>query len=329
LVPAVTLSIALPAYHSERLLIPLTVFALGLKYRQKIFSSKLRQFVITGLVLAVAITIPTLMVATTPGFLARASGLNIFSQIRQKPAGAIDVYSGILDPVVNGSWFLSSREFASLYLSYFSPRFMFNLGDYGLRTSFPELATFFVWEFHFYLLGLFFLFRSFRQENMKDLRWFICFLLLTAPLPAAITRDPYTTIRALPLVIPQTILVGLGLIQVFNWLKGKKILLGYSGFGILVLYSVFQLYSSVIILNEFYRGVEWDYGLQEVAVFLKNTYTKIPTVVDNSRDEEYIQLAFFLKYDPAKYQAENFEVTQDEYYTNMSSRFNGMCLANC
>jgi hypothetical protein len=40
-------------------------------------------------------------------------------------------------------------------------------------------------------------------------------------------------------------------------------------------------------------------------------------VVDNARFEPYSQLLFFLKYDPATYQRENFEVHPDYYYTNM------------
>jgi hypothetical protein len=85
----------------------------------------------------------------------------------------------------------------------------------------------------------------------------------------------------------------------------------------LVAYSVAKLYSSIFILNDFYRASYWDYGWQEVAQVIESLHTDLPIVVDNSRGDVYLQLAFFLKYDPAKYQNENFEVPLNQYYTNM------------
>lgn len=315
-------AIAVPAYHSQRFITPVMVLLLTIRYRKAIFEKSHRVWLVIAILVGLAISIPTLSVAITPGFLARASGLNIFSDSRT-PAGLIVEYHGIVSWLVNSRWFLSTQEFLALYLSYFSPRQMFNLGDYGPRSSFLELATFFIWQVPFYIVGLFAFFKS----KLGELKFFVLALFLLAPIPAAITRDPYTTIRALPLVIPQIIIISLGIIQVFVWAKvyiaklglRRFFLPGVALFSILVLiYSLGKLYSSVILLNEYFRARDWDWGWNKVVETVKTFDSNLPVVVDNSREEAYIELAFFLQYDPAVYQRENREVELEDYYTNMN-----------
>lgn len=314
IISTIFFAISLPAYHSERIITPITVGMLVWRYRKTIFSKANRFYLIIAALVGFIITLPTLSVALSPGFLARASGLNIFSHLRQYPAGFLENYQGVLAPLVNGSWFLSTKEFLSLYISYFSPRFMFNLGDYGPRSSFPDLATFFIWQFPFYILGLYLLFR---EKKLGELRFLTLWLFFITPIPAALTRDPYTTIRALPLVIPQLIIISFGIIKFLESLTVKFKILAFVGLAVLVIHSVLSLYSSGIVLNEYYRAKEWNWGLEQVADFTK-TAENIPIIVDNSREEPYIQLLFFLKYDPLTYQKDNFEVPLSEYYTNLT-----------
>lgn len=311
---AITAAVALPSYHSERLLVPLIGAILLWRFRKRVLTLP-RRYMLIGAAAALIITLPTISVAATPGFLMRASGLNIFSQTEHKPAGYSPTYSALLDNFVNGAWFLSPREFLSLYASYFSPRFMFNLGDYGPRSSFPNLSTFFVWQFPFYLLGLYLFLK---EKGLGELKFFTILLLLLAPIPAAVTRDPYSTIRALPMVIPQLIIIAFGTIQLYRFLKPSLRLVTVFILTILIIHSLLNLYSSVIVLNENNRAAEWDYGWEEVAGILKNRPAGLPAVVENVREEPYIELLFFLKYDPVLYQKENFEVPLAEYYTNMT-----------
>lgn len=315
IVSALMFAIAIPAYHSQRIITPLMLLILFIRFRNILTDRQHRVYVAVGMILGIIISIPTLTVSFTPGFLARATGLNIFSHIHQMPDGYLASYKGILSPIINGSWFLTTREFLFLYFSYFSPRNMFFLGDYGARSSFPELATFFVWQFPFYIYGLWLLFA---KKGMTEIKFFIIATLLISPIPAAVTRDPYTTIRALPMVVPQIVIISIGLMETYFILrksvyKKAAILV----FGFLVIFSIIKLYSSVIILNERYRAKAWDYGWQQVAEILKNLNPGLPIVVDNARSDAYPQLAFYLKYDPTKFQKENPEVPLNEYYTNL------------
>jgi hypothetical protein len=253
------------------------------------------------------------MIVTTPGFLARAAGLNILSG-HQTPNGTIINYQGSLEPFVNGRWYLSTKEFFSLYTAYFSLRHMFGEGDYDPRVSYPELATFYIWQIPFYLFGIFSLFK---KADWGELKFWLVLLLLIAPIPAALTRDPYTTIRALPLVIPQLTLISLGIIELWNIIQPPKRWMAGVSFGCLIIYSLLQWYSSAIILNEKYRSKYWNGGLQQVGEYIKPSYQTLPAVFDDSRQEVYSQLAFFLKADPIQYQTDNFEVNLSSYYTEM------------
>lgn len=307
-------AIALPSYHSQRIVAPLVALFLVIRHKNIIFKKQNLKITFLGIILGILITIPTIQIMTTPGFLARANGLNILSHSRQMPAGYLDFYKGILTPLVNGSWYLTTQEFLGLYSSYLSPRFMFILGDYGPRSSFPELSTFFIWQFAFYVLGLIFLIKT---KKLGEIKFLILLLLLVGPIPAALTRDPYSSIRSLQLVIPQNIIIALGILTALQKFKFK--ILGIFITAILFVYSIGKIYSSVFLLNEYYRAHEWDYGWEEVTQNIKHLDRSLPVVVDNSREEAYIELLFFLKFDPKYYQKTNF-IDPNIYYTNMEHK---------
>jgi hypothetical protein len=286
---------------------------------RKIITDKLHfKFLAIGLFIGLFISLPTLSVIGTPSFLARASGLNIFAFNNRPPSGYLTNYTGPLPWLINNNYFLSLREFSSLYISYLSPINMFILGDSGLRSSFPNLATFFFWQLPFYLYGLYLLFMK-MEKSQSELKFLTIFLLIISPLPAAVTRDPYSTIRALPLVIPQIIIIGLAIQKLLSYVKNNiQIILAAMVTVILLVYSLGKLYSSVIILNEYYRAGEWDYGVEQVVTVINDLHTNLPIIFDNARLEPYSQIAFFEKYDPITFQQTNFEVTSKDYYINMN-----------
>ncbi|MFH1864142.1 MAG: hypothetical protein ABIJ85_04525, partial [bacterium] len=313
---AFSFGVALPAYHSERLLIPLILLFLLIKYWKVITSYSYRSYVIVSLIIGSLLVFPTLKILATPGFMARVSTLNIFSTATSYLPGFIENFSGPLAWLINNHWFLSIREFFSLYLSYFSPRYIFFLGDSGPRSSFPELSVFYTWQLPLYLYGLYLLFTD---RKLKDLRSFVILFLFISPIPAALTRDPFSTIRALPLVVPITIVMALACQKTLSLLFSIKArVIFWLTLTLLIMYSVAKLYSSAIILNEYHRAYYWDYGWEEVADVIKTLEPSLPVVVDNARGEPYSQLLVFMQYDPQKYQTENFEVSPEEYYTNMS-----------
>ncbi len=312
IVSALFFAITIPAYHSQRVIVPLTLILLFIRHHRTLLSPTHRWYSVIGFVIGGIISLPTLSIISTPGFLARAATLNIFSQT---PSGYLAWYHGPLSSIINASWYLTTKEFFSLYFSYFSPRNIFQLGDYGPRSSFPDLAVQYSWQFPFYVFGLY---RLTVEKKLGELRFLMVSLLLVSPLPAAITRDPFTTIRSLPMVVPLSLIISLGIIRIYEFIPPRFRKISKIGFGGVIVYSLINLYSSAIILNEYFRAPSWDYGWRQVVERLNTLDQKLPIVVDNARAEPYSQVLFFTKFDPAIYQQENFEVPPDEYYSNLN-----------
>jgi len=308
-------AISFLAYHAERLVAPVVLIALIVHYRQLLFSNIKTKVIpiIISVVAGLIIVIPTVLLMRTPGFLSRTTTLNIFSYAHRMPPGYVAPHT-FFQKIINTPQLLSAKEFFSLYTSYFSPRYLFSIGDAGPRSSYPDIGTFFVWQLPLYLVGLYFLIRD---KKLSHLRYFVLVLLLSSPIPAALTSDPYTTIRSLSMVIPLVIILSIGLVKIleFTWPVFDK--LKYIIVGLIIIYSSTRMYLSIFYFNDYFRSTSWDYGWQTLVNDFADLDPSLPIVVDNSRGEPYIHLLFFLKYDPAAYQKDNFEVPLSEYYTNM------------
>lgn len=312
---AASFAISIEAYHAERIVVPLLLSLLLLRYRKTIFKKRNIKHIVGSIFVGFLILLPMLFVVKTPGFSARAVGLNIFNYSKQNPHGYQDPV-GVISTVANFKPMLSVKEFTSLYISYFSPRNMFIIGDADLKSSYPYLSTFFLWQLPFYLIGLYVIVK---EKRFKDLRFITIALFLITPLAASFTRDPYSTIRALPLVIPQMIIISIGVLYVYTRIRhGYLNNWAIVSFLLLLFYSGVKLYSSGILLNEYYHARLWNYGWENVVktVELVNS-TQLPVVVDNSRGDPYIYLLFFTRFDPERYLNENREIAVKDYYQLM------------
>ena len=309
IISSLGLSLSFLSYHAERLIVPI-VFVFLTASNLKVLMANLRRYwfvAVISIFLGLFLALPTIGLMRTPGFLSRTTTLNIFSYSRQFPSGYKPDYHGPLAGLINSPALLSVNEFASLYVSYFSPRYLFSIGNADPKSSYPGLATFFIWQLPFYLIGLYFLIKD---KKLNPLRSIVILLLLVSPLPAALTRDPYTTIRALPLVVPQTLVIALGVIKT---LKPGLIMV----LCLVITASLISLYSSIFILNDYFRAYAWDFGPTKVVDYINKLPKNLPITFDNSRGESYIHLLFFTKYDPATFQKDNFEISPERYYTSM------------
>lgn len=304
-------SLSFLTYHSERVIVPLIFVGLIFRHWKRItWRENLKIFLIT-LILAGVVIIPTVRLFASPGFLSRLNSLSIFA----KPTTALWGYDSSAageETILNNRELLLARQWSSLYVSYFSPRYLFGLGDPGPRSSFPDLPTFYLWQLPFLIIGMRVFLKN-KIKNNKELIYLTGLMLLVSPIPASITQDPYSSIRALPMVVPLLILIALGMKNVTErWGKEMNLI-----FAVLVLWSVGKLYFSVFKLNDYYRAEAWNYGTQQLAAELKKIDPATPIIVD-ARSEPYSQILFYLKTDPVNYQKENREVEKNDYYTNMS-----------
>lgn len=203
-------------------------------------------------------------------------------------------------------------HFIERYVAYFSPLNLFNREDYQLQRSIPELAVFYSWMFVPWLTGLYVLYKNWNKKIYR----LILGLTLICPIPAALASVDYSTQRALPLLLPYLLLIGIGMDKLISKFKIKysfPILLG------LIFFSLLMLWRSYFIFLPQERYQSWNGGFQELSQFIEKN-SKKHFVVDNSRTVSYIELLYFLKYSPEKYLQEN-KMFGKNYYQDIS--FNG------
>ncbi len=310
LLTALMAGLSFLTYHSERVVTPLVLLVLFIKEWKNIFCKKNIKILVASFLLGLILVLPTVKLMTTPGFLSRLNSLSILSDGVKKPSGFNENLSDWKGIIFNNRPLLQLREFGSLYTSYFSPRYLFGLGDPGLRSSYPDLAPFLWWQLPFFVVGVGWLFKK-GEKKEKEFKFLIILLMLVSPIPASITRDPFSSIRALPLAFPLIVLTAIGLnkfVEKFKNIGGLILIL-------LTFWSLGKIYLSVFKFNDYFRGYSWDAGVEEMINEVKDE--SLPIVIDNTRGEIYSQVLFFTIFDPAKYQRENFEVDGKNYYVDM------------
>ena len=186
------------------------------------------------------------------------------------------------------------KEYLSQYISYFNPRNLFWLGDPDPQRSVPNLSMFYFWQVIPWGLGLAYIVRQFKKLT------FLWLLLLISPMAAAITRDPFSTSRAIILLVPTALVIGLGLRQM-GWWK-------WAG----VFISVVLLWRGLAIYLPQTRYKEWNYGYRELFSYIANQESLALAVVDQP---VYVLYLFYQKIDPRYVQSLGRNQIQN-YYTD-------------
>lgn len=201
----------------------------------------------------------------------------------------------------------SVRNFFSLYTSYFSPRNLFFDPDPDLQRSFPELSIFYSWMIIPFIFGLC-LFILGKSDIKK--RIFLVFLLVS-PIPAALTRDPFSTYRSYPMIFPYAVIIGLGIEKIISFLSSRKAKIAICF--LLFIFSMGCLYRSVFILFPNERFSSWSFGYSQAAKFIQsNSYPRV--LFNDPIGVTYIELLFFLKYPPSAFQSEQDKINLADYY---------------
>ena len=137
-------------------------------------------------------------------------------------------------------------------------------------------------------------------------------LLILAPIPAALTGDPFSSQRSLPLLLSLTAILAIGLDQILSVrFKTTFIVICF-----LSLVSLLHLYRSYGVLLPNERAKVWGYGYDQLAEEIRKRPNE-KFLVDTGRVKPaYIELAFFLKTPPETLQASADQTIKDNYYIN-------------
>jgi hypothetical protein len=298
----ILLSLSTYAAYTERYIVPLLVIGVFVIFRKKIFANKSRKYLKRGLAVALLSQIPHFYLLFTPAFFPKQNlfGLSTIS-------GQAAKISRFL-PLSVSSILAFSREFLSQYFTYFSPRSLFFLPDPDSQRSIPELSVFYFWMIVPFMIGAYSLWKQRRTRFSK----FIFLLALIAPIPAALTRDPFSTHRAMPHFLPLMVIIGVGISEIINKLS-KKVWVPL--FSLLTFFSLLLLWRSYIVFLPQERAKIWGYGFKQLTNYMI-LKPDVNFIVDQARIKpSYIQHAFFLRYPPEEFQKRVSGDIKDDYYS--------------
>lgn len=280
------LGVSTYAYHSLRFIPAFLIPGHFMIFRSKKYGFK--KAAVLFLVFII-LMIPQIIISTAPAFSARASGLFYSSAVLEQAEKILFLTRFVSIPLA------FMREFSAQFFSYFSPRNLFLLGDSDAQRSIPEMGLFEMWLVVPYLAGMYLLARKLPRKNAL----FVFAMMAIFAAPAALTRDPFSSLRALNLIIPMMAVIALGIDFFFQKFNTKVFYLVFSG---LILVSLVNLWRGYFVLFPAERAASWNYGYEELAEEISEGREHF--VIDNSRIKPpHILLAFYLKIPPYEYQA--------------------------
>ncbi|OGM30444.1 hypothetical protein A2630_01850 [Candidatus Woesebacteria bacterium RIFCSPHIGHO2_01_FULL_44_10] len=278
---AAVLGVSTYAYQAMRLvsILILPAFVL-IKYKKKFIN---REVVVAALVFTI-IQLPQFWVIGSAAFANRASGL-FYNQAIMTQATKIPLPDFITLPLA------FMREFLANFVSYLSPRNLFLTPDSDPQRSLPELSVFYSWLIVPFVFGL-------TKLNRQT-----AILVAVAVLPAALTRDPFSSLRSLSLLLPLIIIVASGL-------KNKTAFI-YTLLTIPL--SLLFLWRSYFVLFPQERARTWSYGYQRLAQIIKDNPGTHYLIDESRNNPSYVLLAFFMHVPPEEIQAASPNLINNYY----------------
>jgi len=235
----VALSLAALSYHSAKYAVPLLLLTLAgwQVVNKKIKIKRIdKKWLIAGVALVVMLAINL-----QPFSNARAGGVSLFG--------------------VNG-WLKTVRDVAASYLAYFSPRVL-NLGDWQVRNSITGVDNVPVTVLILFYIGIY---QTIKRliEKREEKELILLSALLLSPLPASATIDPFHSIRSLIMVVPLTVMAGVGGSWLMEKVNKKKLKMVNLVVVALVIWQTLLLTERILVQNTMVCYEDWAWGYEEL-----------------------------------------------------------------
>lgn len=292
------------AYHGQRIVAPFILGAYLISFRQWILAKS--KFLLLSFITLTLITLPILAISLTPGGQSRAKSLGFFSKEASLP------WPNLNSAPINRN-FVVARKWLALYAAYYTPRSLFSPDAVEKQRWMVDLATFYPWQFLFFIVGLI----GFTQKKeYGNTRQIILPWLFFSPIAASLTGDPFSTVRALPLVFPICVTIAIGIYETILFVRPKIFKIALSGVLMIITFlSLVNLIAQLFYLLPYQRPGYWEIGYDKLVQDLL-LYPNQKIVIDNSRGEKYIHVLFFAKFDPAVFQKETGFKELTNYYSS-------------
>jgi len=301
----ISFTCSLLIYHSPKVILPLWIPIIFLLSKKKI-SNLFKHSLLGGLITVVVWGLVTF----NPLGMQRAKGVSVFSQYSGVSAKLHESIteegrlnrSILFARAMHNKAESYGREIIGRYLSHFNPDLLFISGDtIRPRYRVPNQAQMFIIFLPFLLLGTYL--------SIKKKFYLPLIFLLLAPVPASMSFETPSTVRALFMTPALATLTGLGLVSAINTtIKTKKLLVIIPTITLITLafsYQTVSYFNAYFHLNDIHKPYAWQYGYKPLSAKLadlEDNYDHI--VVTGMGGPPYIFLAFYQQYDPTLLQEE-------------------------
>ncbi|MDO8639199.1 MAG: glycosyltransferase family 39 protein [Candidatus Daviesbacteria bacterium] len=292
------------AYQGERILsVVFLVFILIWFYKYFI---NYKKFVILGILLFSLILIPQLLISTKAGPLQR---FNTQGYMQER---AFEKFGGDFKTIpLVGRYVYIARKFTAQYISSYSPRSLFFEPENQLFRSMPNLSTFYIWMIIPFFLGI----KEIWVRRSDPVIKLVIACIGLGSLPAALTGDPFYTLRMLPMLWGISISIALGIFYIFQ--KINSFILNFSLSLFLIGISCLMFYASYFVLFKNERSYAFGYPYLKFAEQTEQIKDKKFLLDTEIYDAPYILMAFYKKLDPLKMQQQTDSILLKEYYSNI------------
>ena len=291
------------AYYSERIVSLLFLLGFVVVYRGKLLSQK--KWLLWGLTVFAITQLPHLFILNSGAFTRR------LNQVSYLSLSSFEANGTAFKDILFGRVMFIVREFLSQYLTYFSPRSLFFEPDDQVARSIPNLSVFYIWMIAPWVFGFRYLIKNRGNFLVKNL----IILMLIAPIPAALSTDPFYTLRVFVLLWFFSIVISIGSSQLLE--KIKSHFLKLFVIFILTIFSLATFYIHYFALYKHERGETVNFSSTELIKITKERADD-NFVIDLSRDVALgIRFAFFREYDPTLFQLREGAPFLDKYYSSV------------
>lgn len=304
---ALTFGISLFTYQAAKMISPLIILSILVTFRESLSTKNIKNYLLAFILPLFLFSLPILQGLLFSSDSNRLKVVSLLSYPRSdQEAAQILSESNSLDYQINHSQpIFFSRNFLSRYFNFFTPEFLAFQGDWqNLRHSAPYIGVLLYPSLIFFFIGLF------SKTLHKKQKLFFALWLLAAPIPAALTRDSITAVRAMSLSIPLIYFTSLGILSTLKVIKPKLLKISFVSL-LSLAYLLSFIYYSDLYLNHLLKKDpgQYLYGYQQVMEHVIENQNNYQTInVTNFYGQPYIYYLFYSKYPPKDYQPQSILV---------------------
>jgi 4-amino-4-deoxy-L-arabinose transferase-like glycosyltransferase len=310
--------LSLYAYHDARAFIPFFFLILGILYYRYIHIGG--KYLVLSVLVFILTLLPLLSLLHTPeawtrpkytslladkGIIAETEQARREDQLSQSSIGRM--YHNKLTEY--------SLKLIQNYFSHFSPDFLFFTGDQVKTQHVQDNGLIYVTLIPFILAGFIWTIRQRTTESYLLVAW-----LAIAPIPSTLTKLAPSAGRLFTIVPAFSILIGVGLMYLYMYIKGKRYTIVGVFFLLFIVHISFYLHS-YYVNTPFRYAKDWYYGQREMMEIVKERQDNYKTIWFSKQASRYIFALVYLQYPPEKYQPQADLSGLDEFGFGWISKF--------